>query len=180
MTVKEAIETRRSVRHFTGKDIGDEACLEMIEAARKAPSAHNRQNWKFMILGGGRKDAVAGAMLSFFDGNPEPPHESKTSKVTAQVVKNASRLIVCLKEHDESWNRADTLSYGAAIEHMILRATEMGLGTLWILDTCYTEDKILSLLGMEGHDLVGAVAVGEPVKWPKERPRKELGEIVIG
>lgn len=71
----------------------------------------------------------------------------------------------------------DSLSIGASIENMILKASEIGLGTLWIANTCFAYDALMEYIGLPGQ-LIGAVAVGYADEQPAERPRKTVSEIM--
>lgn len=179
MEVGQAIAERRSIRHFTHERVSDNDIDLLIEALRLSPSAHNRQNWVFKVLDGDEKDHLADIMLSLFDGDTSHlPSFCRTSRVTAKVIKGADRLILCLKEKDELWDRLDLLSLGAAIENLCLQATSLGLGALWICDTVYTEEKILEAFSLEGLELVSAIALGHPASIPAPRPRKAKEEII--
>ena len=71
----------------------------------------------------------------------------------------------------------DSLSIGASIENMILKATELGLGTLWIANTCFAYHDLLDFVGEKGQ-LVGAIALGYADEQPLSRPRKALTDIL--
>ena len=71
----------------------------------------------------------------------------------------------------------DTLSIGASIENMLLKATEIGLGTLWIANTCYAYKELTEYLETT-QQLVGAIALGYADEKPIQRPRKQLEDIV--
>ena len=71
----------------------------------------------------------------------------------------------------------DTLSIGASIENMLLKATEIGLGTLWVANTCYAYKELTEYLDTT-QQLVGAIVLGYPNENPTPRPRKSLEEIV--
>ena len=71
----------------------------------------------------------------------------------------------------------DTLSIGASIENILLKAEELGLGTLWIANTCFAYPELVTYLNMKGQ-LIGTIAVGYPDEKPAARPRKKLEEIV--
>ena len=71
----------------------------------------------------------------------------------------------------------DSLSIGAFIQNMLLEAQELGLGTLWIANTCFAYPELVEYLQTE-EQLIGAVAVGYPDEEPAARPRKDLEEIV--
>ena len=71
----------------------------------------------------------------------------------------------------------DTLSIGASIENMLLKATEIGLGTLWIANTCYAYKELTEYLETT-QQLVGAIALGYADENPTQRPRKKMEDIV--
>lgn len=180
MNIEEAIEKRFSCRHFSDRKIPDEEIMSIINAARLAPSAHNRQNWAFMILKGEEKNQLSRIMLSLFDGDYShfPPF-CKTSKVSAKVIGNSSHAILCLKKKDDMWNTEDLLSIGAAIENMLLEATSKGFAALWIRDTFYTEDKIKEAFNIEEYDLVSVITLGYPAREEKQKLKKSIDEILL-
>lgn len=61
---------------------------------------------------------------------------------------------------------------------MCLRATNLGIGSLWIRDTVYVADDIAKMLGHEDMELNCDLILGYSNKSPKQRPRKELNEIM--
>ncbi len=71
----------------------------------------------------------------------------------------------------------DTLSIGASIENMLLKATELGYGTLWIANTCFAYDELIEFTEIKGQ-LVGAVSLGIADETPAKRPRKPLEEVL--
>ncbi len=70
----------------------------------------------------------------------------------------------------------DTLSIGAAVQNMLLTAEHLGLGTLWIANTCFAYPELTEFLKTNGQ-LVGAVAVGYAEETPAARARKSLYEV---
>ena len=50
MDVYEAITTRKSVRAFKERDVPEEVMTRVLDAARKAPSANNSQEWRFVVV----------------------------------------------------------------------------------------------------------------------------------
>ncbi|MBQ3584067.1 MAG: nitroreductase family protein [Lachnospiraceae bacterium] len=71
----------------------------------------------------------------------------------------------------------DTLSIGASIENILLKAEELGLGTLWIANTCFAYKELVTYLDTT-KQLVGAIALGYANEHPLQRPRKSMDEIV--
>lgn len=183
MQLKEAIENRRSIRKYKDMEVSKELIEDLIECARLAPSVKNRQPWEFLIVKNNIKSEIAHLML-------EKEKERNVSlerkllnanssvKATTQIIKEAPILILVFKQYNENWNIGDNLSIGAAIEHICLRATDLGLGSLWIRDTVYSQKEIAKLVGYENMELISAIAIGYPNEEPKQRPRKKLEEIL--
>lgn len=152
---------RRSIRQYEQKDVDDALLRELIDAARIALSAHNRQPWRFMIVRGAAKEHIAETMEAWIAENRDTaPRYARTSKYTARVVRQAPVLILVFQQQDGLCQTGDTLSIGAALEHMCLRAQELGLGALWILDTCYTQEDICRYVGSGELELCCALCVG--------------------
>lgn len=99
-------------------------------------------------------------------------------KATAKIMKEAPVLILVLKGYEDNWSVGDLLSIGGAIEHICLRAVDLGLGSLWIRDIVYTQKEITKLVGYENLELISAISIGYPAEEPKQRPRKKLNEIL--
>lgn len=99
-------------------------------------------------------------------------------KVTAKIMKEAPILILVFKEYEDNWIIGDSLSIGVAIEHIFLRSTDLGLGSLWIRDIAYTRKEIAKLVGYEEMELISAISIGYPYENPRPRPRKKLNEVL--
>ena len=180
MEFEKVIKERKSIRKFTNQQIEDEKLKSIIECARLCQSAKNRQPWSFMILKDESKNKIVDIMLNLFEKNDiDIPGYMNSSKSSANVIKNAPILILVFRENDEDWLTGDLLSIGAAIEHICLEAVNLGLGSLWIRDTVYTEKEICESVGYKDLQLVSAVAIGYPAESPSQRPRKSTSEILI-
>ena len=178
MELIDAIKNRRSIRKYTNEEVPNELLEDLIECARLAPSAKNRQPWKFIIIKNDIKNQIADIMIKN-EETPEREIDTNSSvKFTAGIMKDAPVLILVLKEYDEDWKTGDVLSIGGAIEHICLRATDLGLGSLWIRDTTYSQKEIAKLIGYENMEVISAISIGYPNQSPKQRPRKELKEIL--
>lgn len=119
---------------------------------------------------------------------PKSGYGIPDAKNTLSIMKEAPIIIVVLNtnakspflqiDNDERISEiCDTLSIGASIENMLLAAEEIGLGTLWIANTCFAYPELVTYLNTE-EQLVGAIAVGYANESPRQRPRKEMDEIV--
>lgn len=183
MEVHEAIEKRCSVRSFTNEKVSEELVKDILNSGRLAPSAKNRQPWYFVVINQQLKDEIADWMIQFTEENDET-EERKMLKcpssvaATAHVMKEAPVLLLVFKSNDKNWVTGDTLSLGACIENMLLRATELGLGTLWIRDMIYVKEKVEKLVNLEGFEFNSAVLVGYAKNKYTGKARKKLEEIV--
>ena len=180
MELMTAITRRRSVRQYLDRDVEEALLRELIAAACLSPSAKNRQNWKFMPLRGAEKDQVAQLMEDWCARQGEGiPRYAKSARYTAASIRQAPVLLLIFREEDQVWNIGDLLSLGSAVEHMCLRAEELGLGTLWIRDTCYAEEDICRCVGSGSLLLTCALAVGYGAEEPPARPRKAPEEVLL-
>lgn len=183
MDLLEVIKNRRSIRKYKDKEVSSELVEDLIQCARLAPSAKNRQPWKFVIVKDNIKNQIADMMIQKEENstiNLENRYTNYKSSVNAiaQTIKEAPILILVFKENEDNWIIGDTLSIGASIEHICLRATDLGLGSLWIRDTVYTQKEIAKLVNHENMELISAISIGHSNEEPKQRPRKELKEIL--
>ncbi len=177
METKKAIEERRSIRGFKKEDISKEVVEDILNCGRLAPSAKNRQPWYFVVLRNGIKDKIADLMIEYTI-NKDKRKELNSVNPTANVIKQAPILVLIFRPKDDNYLIGDTLSIGACVENMCLRATDLGLGSLWIRDVVYVSKEVTELLGHEDLELNCAVSLGMPSQNPKQRPRKELKDIM--
>lgn len=188
------IFSRRSIRKFSDKSVSKELIEQIILAGIASPSAKNRQPWKYIVFGGEAKAELLAQMERGIErealGSARLPHSQHgipDARHTLKVMKEAPVIIIVLNENggspfaeinadDRITEMCDLLSIGASIENMLLRATELGLGTLWIANTCYAYDELTAFLGTDSQ-LVGAIALGYADESPAQRPRKSLDEV---
>lgn len=188
------IFTRRSIRKFLKRDDPIDLINEMINAARNAPSAKNRQPWHFIVLGGERKAEFERCMERGLLREetsesilPRSGFGIPDAKNTLKIMREAPILIVIINSNGVSpfvpidsdgrvTEICDTLSIGAAVQNMLLTAEKLGLGTLWIANTCFAYPELTEFLKTDGQ-LVGAVAAGYADECPQPRPRKSIEEI---
>ena len=188
------IFSRRSIRKFSDKPVSKELIEQIILAGIASPSAKNRQPWRYIVFGGEAKNELLAQMELGIEressGDTRLPHSQKgipDARHTLKVMKEAPIIIIVLNENggspfaeinadDRITEMCDLLSIGASIENMLLKATELGLGTLWIANTCYAYDELTAFLGTDSQ-LTGAIALGYAEESPSPRPRKPLDEV---
>ena len=193
MSIK-SIYNRRSIRNFLEKDIPLDLLYEILNAGREAPSAKNRQPWKYIVFGNEKKKELLQAMKAGLDREdkgitdlPKSRFGISDAKNTLRIMSEAPIIIIVLNtnaispflkiNNDERISEiCDSLAIGASIENMVLTAEDMGLGTLWIANTCFAYSELVEYLDTD-KQLVGAIAIGYPNEKPAKRPRKSLEEI---
>jgi len=183
METLKSIEERRSIRGYTKEKLSREIVEDILNCGRLAPSAKNRQPWYFVVVESDIKDKIADMMIEYTLNNDVTNerkilgHKSSVNP-TANVIKEAPILVLIFREKNENWIVGDNLSIGACVENMCLRATDLGIGSLWIRDTVYVAEDIAKMLGHEDMELNCALTLGYPAQNPKMRPRKNLEDII--
>ena len=183
MNTMDVIINRRSIRAFKKDNISKEIVEDILNCGRLAPSAKNRQPWYFVVTKDVIKDKIADMMIAYTINNDDTFERKKLGcrssvNPTANVIKQAPILVLLFKEKNDNWTVGDNLSIGACVENMCLRATELEIGSLWIRDTVYVAKEVAKMLGHEDMELNCALALGYANQSPKQRPRKELREIM--
>lgn len=188
MELKDVIRLRHSSRSFKNSKIKKEDMIDIIDCARLSPSAANRQNWFFIILEDKEKDKIALMMEEYLQkieekikSKEKPTKEySPVQSVieSIQVIKEASNLILVFRHDDINWLEGDYLSIGCAVEHMVLRATDLGLNSLWLRDVIYLKSKITNLFNLNDMELVTGLALGYENENKFRATKKDLKEIM--
>lgn len=190
----DAIEQRRSIRAFQDKTVSRGALEEILRAGILAPSAKNAQPWRFIVAEGEEKQRLVDAMKTGIRraketlAQPEFVHALAGAERSAAILGQAPVVVVVqdvlapegpdpLSALERTLEASRLLSIGAAMENMILRATQLGLGTLWIADTAFAREEIERWCALPGR-VVSALAVGYPDEDPSPRPRKGLQDVV--
>lgn len=165
MDVYEAIRTRKSVRSYLPRTVEEDKLQRILEAGRLAPSAGNRQEWRYVIVkdGGLRERLQEAAGGQAFVGE-------------------APVVIACCAETDGRVMKCGQPCYpidlAISIDHLTLAATAEGLGTCWI--GAFSEPEVKKILGIpEALRVVALLPLGYP-KDPKPvgKSRKDLKELV--
>lgn len=194
MKLSDGIESRRSIRKYKDNPLTKEQIDELLYAAILAPSGKNKQPWRFLVVSGEKKlgmiNAMEAGVQKEIDGEgllPESRGGLADALATIRIMKSAPVTIFVFDEEFTSpfeeidserhvTELVNTLSIGAAIENMILKATEMGLGTLWIGNTFYAYRELQEFFETD-MQLMAAVSVGYPDEEPQPRPRKKLEDV---
>ncbi len=195
MDIYEAIERRRSIRRFTATKPSREQINRILAAGRLAPSAKNRQPWRFVVCSGEAKAGLCRAMEQGLSREAERPllpasaQFLRSAANTLNIMRQAP-VLVCvvnilgapltgmLDTEDRVGEICNMQSIGAALENMALAATAEGLGSLWIGDSFFAQAELEAELKLTQGYLAAIMAIGEPDEQPTARPRLPLEEIV--
>lgn len=172
MDVKDAIKKRRSIRRYLDKEISSEIIFDLIDCARLAPSGKNSQPWKFFVI-----------------SDKGVREKLKEAKIFPQdFVTTAPVIIVCCgdtREYEKSATETDDsnkarvlgdLSF--ACQNLVLRATELGLGSCYV--AWKDEERLKEFLDIDKDlTLPYVVTVGYPDENPEARARKNIDELLI-
>jgi nitroreductase len=133
MNVLDAIKTRKSVRSYLDKPVEDDKLNTILNAGRLAPSASNRQEWRFVIV---RDPTIRERIAEAANGQT--------------FVGEAPVIIIACAETNEHVMACGQLCYpinvAIALDHISLAAVELGLGTCWI--GAFDEHKVKEILGI--------------------------------
>jgi nitroreductase len=163
MDLYEAINRRYSVRAYMDKPIEADKLDRILDVGRLAPSANNRQAWKFVVARNAKlRSALAEAC--------EQPFLAKAPVIVAVVGLDPERKMSCDI-------LADVVDCSIAATHMMLAATVEGLGTCWIGH--FKQDLCRSLLNVPPDaKIVALLPIGYPDQPSRPKTRKTMGEVV--
>lgn len=156
--VMEVIRSRRSIRRYKKKPIPEDLLMEVLEAARLAPSGANRQFWKLIVV---RDDERKKGLVPLCRDQ--------------KFIEDCSAFIAAVDDPNQKWFRVDV---AIALDHLSLAAAEKGLGTCWI--GAFDPEKVAEYLGVpKGFVVTVCMTLGYPAESPEPRPRKSLEELIF-
>lgn len=164
MNFLELVNKRCSVRGYKSTPVDEATLAQVLEAARLAPSASNRQPWHIIVV---RDAAVLHAL-----GQVYPRDWFRQAPLV---------LAICV-EPAKAWLRADGKNYAdidgsILMDHITLCAAGLGLGTCWIGAFDVVKAKAALQLP-DGIELLALTPLGQPTDAGRPKVRKPLAEIV--
>ncbi|MCB2290148.1 nitroreductase family protein [Clostridium sp. CS001] len=202
MELIETIQSRRSIRKFKTDPIPEKYITELIESGRLAPSGSNLQSTRYVII----KSQEARA--KFAECTPLPfvtqapliiaccidkqvlDTAEKRSKELMQSNAFADTPLENMNRDSKDYNKRRremdaeslksylSLNAAIALEHIALRAVDLGLGSCWIM--MFDREKAKRILELdERYEIVALLPIGYPDQNPSQRPRLELNELII-
>ena len=200
LTTKHAIEQRHSIRKFKHDRIPEEHILALIEAARLAPSASNTQPWRFKIVSDdetkvklveaayhqsfvGQAPVVlvcCADLHGYFEGisarSQDFGKEGALEESMVRVLRERAEQLKTMNVQDLAPGIA--FNVAIAIEHIVLRALDFGLGSCWV--RMIDEQKIKDIFGWSNAmHVVALLPLGYPDEAPAPRKRRTIEEILL-
>ncbi len=165
------IENRRSVRFWQESDISEEVFKELVEAAKWAPSSCNKQPWRFIVT----SDKEKIKLLYTVKGQ--------------KFIKDAPYCILVIIDKNSYGNEDDFryfsgLDAGAAIQNLLLKAEELGLGACWVNWTPTSvsnnqNQKVKETFKIPSDfDVISIIPIGKPKEKPSAPSRKDTEKIL--
>jgi nitroreductase len=164
MNFSELIKNRYSVRAYKPDPVEQEKLEQVLEAARLAPTAANRQPFQLIVI-------------------PTAEHEAGLRRIYGREWFVHAPLVICACAIPaRGWVRMDGKPYTdvdvtIAMDHLILAATELGLGTCWI--AAFDPAAAREVLNLpQGIEPIAFTPLGYPADQPRPKERKALSDLV--
>ena len=191
------IQSRRSIRRYNAAPVPPETLERLLTAAIWAPSAHNRQPWRFVLLtAAAAKARLAEAMAArlradrLADGDAPALVEADAAKSYARVASAPAVVVAALTladmDHylDHKRAQAEHLmavqSVAMAVQNLLLAAHAEGLGACWMCAPLFCPDVVAQALALPTEWQAQAlVTLGYPASAGKPPVRRPLAESVV-
>jgi nitroreductase len=153
------ILSRRSIRKYENKEIPQEILHQVLEAGRHAPSAANRQPFRFVVV-----------------TDPEAKNELSKS-LFGKHIKNAPMVIVgCADEKSLLTGKWAVVDTTIALQNIVIAAWTFGIGSCWI--GSFSEEKVKELLKIpDKWKIVALLTLGYPAEQPNAKNRKSFEDL---
>lgn len=197
MELFEAIRSRRSIRRYRPEPVPQGVIVRLLEAACWAPSAHNRQPWRFAVIADAEvKERLARAMGARLradlerDGLPPEVIEKDVARSYARITGAPVVILVALTLADmdvypdpwrsqAEWTMA-VQSVAMAVQNLLLAAHAEGLGACWMCAPLFCPDVVKAALDLpEDWQPQVLITLGYPAELPREKGRAPLASRVV-
>ncbi len=164
MEFQKVIRVRRSTRGYKPEPVPDDVLGPILEAARLAPTAANKQPFQLVVV-------------------TDPLTRSRFREVyDREWFWTAPMIIVGCVDPAQAWQRADgfnaaEVDLAIVMDHLVLAATEAGLGTCWVCN--FDEARVKEILGIPANiNVVAMTPMGYAAAEPRPFQRKPLADLV--
>lgn len=191
------VEARQSIRQYRPEPVATEVVERLLRRATAAPSAHNKQPWRFIVLtDGDRRQALIDAMSDRFaedlraDGVPSERISQLVERGRQRMGQPPLAIVLCMTLEDmddypdEARRQAERVmavqSAALAGGHLLLAAAAEGLGACWICAPLFAPDVVRSALDLpQTWEAQAVVVIGHPAESGRNRARKPLQEVAV-
>lgn len=201
MKLLDAMKSRRSIRKFKPEPVPEDYIKELLEAGRMAPSGSNLQPTRYVVIKSeeARAKLKECTMLPFvwqapvviavcIDSNvvsksAERYKELKEANAFVDTPLNDSSASGSSSNRRKAMDEATLKAYlslnaAIAVDHITLRAVDLGLGSCWVM--MFDKEKAKSLLNLEDtYHVVALLPIGYPDQAPAQRPRLSMDEVLL-
>lgn len=185
------IQSRRSIRRYAERPISREVLRRVLEAARWAPSAHNRQPWRFAVISeAARRARLARMMGERFradlraDGVPDDEADRQVQRSSRRIASAPVVVVVCMSmadmDHypDARRQQAERImaiqSTALAAQNLLLMAHAEGLGACWMCAPLFVPDVVREDLSLPADwEAQALLTLGYPAE-RREKAREPL------
>lgn len=184
------------IRRYTGQPVPREMIDAILEAGTLAPSPHNRQPWRFAVVMGDARVRLAVAMGAQLrtdlqaDGAPADEIERDVARSHARITSANVCIVVCLAMRDmdvypdarrneaERWMAGQAVA--AALQNMLLKASEIGLGACWMCAPLFCPNVVVNTLALPADwEPQALLTIGFPADAGKARGRRQVDEVCV-
>ncbi|WEU40132.1 MAG: nitroreductase family protein [Candidatus Odinarchaeum yellowstonii] len=191
------IHSRRSIRVFQKREVPCEKILKILEYGVWAPSAHNCQPWRFIvILNKEVRDRLVEEMSILYeadmrkDGLQLEEIESRLSKSKLMLKESPVLILACLdrkvlwryndRSRDENEFIMGVQSVAASIQNILLGAHAEGLGACWMCAPLFCKNIVRSVLKLsEDYEPQAFIILGYPAENPTPPYRRSVNELTV-
>jgi nitroreductase len=171
-TLDELIKERRSIRKYIEKPVEEDKLRAVIDAARLAPSACNAQPWRFVVVD---KPELRAKLVEIGLGGVVPNSWARSAPAVIAACSDLEMLTHKVAERIQGVEY-HLIDMGIALEHIALKAVELGLGTCYI--GWFNAKSIKKLLKLPLNWKVECLlTIGYPAEIPEPTKRKDISEI---
>ncbi|MCL2642360.1 MAG: nitroreductase family protein [Candidatus Bathyarchaeota archaeon] len=191
-TIKDQLKQRRSIRKYTIQPVPDRLILEALEAASWAPSAHNAQPWRFILVSDIEvKQSLAKTMAeAWIKDQTKDSVRVKQGEEDFSVRRFSTApvvIVACLSFEDVKQYVDDkrrllerdlaVQSLGASVQNLLLSASGNGLGACWFSAPMFCKDVVRQVLGVpENVEPQAIILMGYSNEKPIVKQRKTFEE----
>lgn len=195
-SVQEVLRQRRSIRRYLSKPVPEDTLMEIISSANWAPSAHNRQPWRFVIIDnpenrGNLADAMGAQLRSDLsaDGIPTEKIDEDCARSKNRIVSAPALLLLCLSMADmdvypdEQRAQAEYLmavqSVAMAGQNLMLAAHEAGLASCWLCAPLFCTKIVQECLNLPSDwQAQGLITLGYATV-ERNKTRRPVSEMIL-